>query len=98
MKRSISLFSRCKVITSVIFSICVSVLTWLVLSENSPFDNYFLYHVGGRNLVGRLVFLPYVVVMLIHPAVGADQITYGLIFAQWLVVGFVLSILACKLR
>jgi hypothetical protein len=84
--------SRCRAIMSVIFALLATFATWLVLSENSPFDNYFLYHVSGRNFVGRLVFLPYVLLLVFRPPFWADQISYLFIFAQWLLGGFILSL------
>ena len=88
--------SRCRATVSLTFALLASFATWLVLSENSPFDNYFLYHVNGRNFVGRLVFVPYILTLLLRPPFWADQISYAFIFAQWLVVGFVVSIFGCK--
>ena len=90
------IISRCTITVSLTFSVLASFATWLVLSENSPFDNYFLYHVNGRNFVGRLVFVPYILTLLLRPPFWADQISYAFIFAQWLVVGFVVSIFVCK--
>ena len=90
------IISRCTVTVILILSVLASFATWLVLSENSPFDNYFLYHVNGRNFVGRLVFVPYILTLLLRSPFCADQISYALIFAQWLVVGFVVSIFVCK--
>lgn len=92
------IFSRCRVLISLTFALLASLVTWLILSENSPFDHYFLYHVSGRNLVGRLVFVPYVILLLIRPAFWDDQISYALIFAQWLVVGFIFSLIVCRHR
>jgi hypothetical protein len=91
-----NILSKCKAKISVIFAVVASVVTWLVLSENSPFDRFFLYHVTGRDFFGRLVFLPYVVLLLLHPTVWADLISYALIFTQWLVVGFLISLLMCR--
>jgi hypothetical protein len=90
------LISRCSAFISVTFAVLASFVTWLVLSENSPLDNYFLYHVSGRNAVGRVVFLPYILTLILRPRFWADQISYLFIFIQWLVIGFVLSLFACK--
>jgi len=90
------IISRCRATISLTFALLAFLVTWLVLSENSPFDKYFLYHVDGRNLVGRLVFLPYILTLLLGPAFWSDQISYAFIFAQWLVVGFVVSIFVCR--
>lgn len=98
MREAVSIFFKCRAKVSLAFAVVASLATWLVLSENSPFDNYFLYHVTGRNLVGRLVFLPYVVLLLVRPSFWADQITYALIFTQWLVVGFFIALFACRKR
>ena len=62
----------------------------------SLLENYSLYHVTGRNLVGRLVFVPYILTLLLGPRCWADQISYAFIFAQWFVVGFVVSLFVCK--
>ena len=90
------MISRYRAIVSLTFAVLASFATWLVLSEESPFDNYFLYHVNGRNLVGRLVFVPYILTLLLGPRFWADQISYAFIFAQWLVVGFAVSIFVFK--
>ena|ERR1043166_2609198 len=92
------IIKRCPVVISFIFALCATLITWLVLSENSPLDNYFLYHTTVRNLVGRLVFLPYAAVLLIRPSFWADQISYALIFLQWLLVGFLISVIVCRRR
>ena len=52
--------SRCRATISLTFALLASLVTWLVFSENSPLDNYFLYRVTGRNVVAGLVFLPYI--------------------------------------
>ena len=88
--------SRCRTTISLTFTLLASLVTWLVLSENSALDNYFLYHVTGRNVVARLAFVPYILTLILGPAFWADQISYAFIFAQWLVVGFVVSIFVCR--
>jgi hypothetical protein len=90
------ILSRCRVKISLTFAVMAFGITWLVLSDNSPFERFFLYHVTGRNIVGELVFVPYLALLLLRPTFWADQISYALVFTQWLIVGFIISLPICR--
>lgn len=76
----------------------MSALTWLVLGDSSPLAEYFLEHVTVPNLVRSMLTVPYLLLMVLRPNRDADFIGYILIFVQWLIVGFVLSLLVCRRR
>lgn len=88
--------SRNRLRFSLIFALVATLLTWLVLGEASPFEGYFLYHVTIRNLLAQLLTVPYLVLIILRPRFWVDQIFYSLIFLQWLLVGFLLSVFACR--
>jgi hypothetical protein len=75
-----------------IFALVATLVTWLMLGENSPLEGYFLFHVAIANLVLKLLVVPYSVVMVLRPLIWADAISYALIFLQWLIVGFLFSL------
>jgi len=81
---------------SLSFALLLSLVTWLILGENSPFKGYFLQHVLIPNLWGQLLIVPYLILIIVRPRFWVDQISYALIFLQWLLFGFVLSLLVCR--
>ena len=78
---------------SLTFALVATLVTWLALGENSPLGGYFLYHVAVPNLFRKILTLPYLILILLRPGLWADEIGYLLVFLQWLVGGFVLSLL-----
>ncbi|MCA1630048.1 MAG: hypothetical protein LC785_08770 [Acidobacteria bacterium] len=78
-------------------AIAACFFTWLVLDESSPLSEYFLYHVTLPNLLMKLHSIPYIILLLIRPETetAANAISWGLIFFQWLLVGYLLSFLIC---
>ena len=71
--------------------VCFSV--WLVLGDNSPFQEYFLNHVGLPNLIRRLLVLPYLALVVVRPStpLGDDILILTIEFLQWLLVGYFIS-------
>ena len=70
-------------------------LTWLLLDETSPLEEYFLWHVGVPNFWRALNAAPFIIGSVIsgshagpHPAVFIT-----LLCLQWFIVGFVISLL-----
>lgn len=87
---------RCRAGVSLVFALAASLLTWLVLGDWSPLEQYFLQHVTIPNILRAILTVPYLVLMVLRPAAFADTIGYALIFVQWLLVGFILSLLICR--
>ncbi len=83
---------RSRIEFALVVAIVLTFLTWLVLGDTSPLRDYFLFHVAIANLVLKLLVVPYSVVMVLRPLIWADAITYALIFLQWLIVGFLFSL------
>jgi hypothetical protein len=88
--------SNCKLRITLGFALLATLATWLVLGEASPFEGYFLYHVTLPNVLTQLLTIPYLVLMVLRPTFWVDQITYTLVFLQWLLVGLSLSVFACR--
>ena len=91
-----SYISNCKLRITLGFALLATLVTWLILGEASPFEGYFLYHVTLRNLLAQLLTIPYLILMVLRPTFWVDQIAYALVFLQWLLVGFLLSVFACR--
>lgn len=88
--------SSCKTKFSIGFALCAMLTTWLVLGDNSPFKEYFLYHVTIPNLFRGVLIIPYLILMILRPTVFADAIGYILVFLQWLLVGYLFARLICR--
>jgi hypothetical protein len=75
------------------FSVMLCFLAWLVLGDNSPFQEYFLNHVGLPNLIRQLLLLPYLVLVVVRPStpLGDDILILTIESLQWLLVGYFLS-------
>lgn len=83
---------RSRIVFALVVAIVLTLLTWLVLGDSSPLRDYFLFHVAIANLVLKLLVVPYSVIMVLRPLIWADAISYALIFLQWLIVGFLISL------
>ena len=83
---------RPRIVVALVAAIVLTLLTWLVLGDGSPLRDYFLFHVAITNLVLKLLVVPYSVVMVLRPLIWADAISYALIFLQWLIIGFLISL------
>jgi hypothetical protein len=84
---------RNRVRFSLILALVATLVTWLVLGENSPLEGYFLYHVAVPNLFRKILTLPYLILIILRPRLWVDEIGYLLVFLEWLVGSFVLSLL-----
>ena len=84
---------RYRVFFAIVVGLVFTALVWLILDVNSPFGPYFLIHLTVPNVARRIHTLPYLVVAVLRPKTWVNQISYGLIFVQWAVVGFLLSML-----
>ena len=88
--------SKCRLRLSVTFTLLMLVVTWLLLGDRSPLENYFLYNVILPNFLRTLLTGPYLVMMIIGPGTLATGIAYILILIQWFIIGFILSLLICR--
>jgi hypothetical protein len=84
--------SRSRIVFALVVATVLTILTWLVLGDTSPLRDYFLFHVAIANLVLKLLVVPYSLAMVLRPLIWADAISYALIFLQWLIVGFLFSL------
>ena len=73
-------------------------LTWLILGDTSPFNDYFLWHVGIPNFWRLLNAAPFIAgAMIVGNRGGPDAAVLTILqFIQWFVVGFLLSIVLSK--
>lgn len=85
--------SKPRMIFTLLFALIATTVTWLVLSHNSPMADYFLFHVGIRNVVGRMLFVPYLILLMLNLDTpdAADLVSYVLAFLQWLLLGYVIA-------
>jgi hypothetical protein len=88
--------TKCKAGFSMAFALTATVLTWLVLGDNSPLESYFLEHVTVPNVFRAMLTIPYLIQVILRPSNFAYVIGYGFIFLQWLLVGYLLSLLVCR--
>jgi hypothetical protein len=85
--------SKYRLLFTLGFATVLSSLIWLVLGDSSPLAEYFLYHVSLPNLLRHLLVVPYLVLMTAKPNTQTGDATLLIIleFAQWCVVGYLLS-------
>ena len=87
----------------IIFSCVITglalIITWLVLAESSPFQEYFIWHVTIPNLWGLTILVPYIFGAIIagNPHAPPEVIVYIGLILQWFLIGFLLSIPISKL-
>ena len=67
-------------------------VTWLVMSEASPMNDYFLHNPSMRNFVGMLNF-PVFIVATLFRLPDSINVAIFLTFLQWFVLGFLASII-----
>jgi hypothetical protein len=89
---------KCRTVVNLSFALGATMLTWLVLSLESPMADYFLDHVAIKNIVGQLLIIPYLIVLALRlDTLEQDNFaSYSLAFLQWLVVGILVSLLLCR--
>ena len=66
-------------------------VTWLVMSQASPINDYFLQNPSLRNFVGMLNF-PVFIVAALFRVPDSVNVAIVLTFLQWFVLGFLGSI------
>ena len=76
------------------------VLNWLITSDNSPFNSYFLWHSDLPNWWAALHILPVIVTAVVagNPHSGSETLFVVLLALQWLIIGLMLSQLLVALR
>ena len=87
-----------------IFSIGIVVgafiLNWLIMGETSPWNEYFLWHVGIPNIWRTLNVVPGIISAIaagnIHG--GNEAVFYIAFIIQWFVVGWTLSFVILAFR
>ena len=87
-------------VIAVLVLLLAFIIDWLVIGESSPLANYFLWHVGPKNLWGGFNFLPYAVALV---ASSNSRWLFPLVFyfafcIQWLLVGLILSFVLLLFR
>lgn len=85
--------SKSRVTIALTFAIVATTMVWLVLGESSPFYDYFLFNVTVPNIVGRLITIPYIIMMILRPRTGGDALAYIFVFLQWFLVGYIIAAL-----
>lgn len=78
---------------SALFVLAFGVISWLVMSESSPFREYFLWHVELPNLLRWFHLGPAIIGIMLSGNVHQPS-TLGFFTAavlQWFMVGFLLS-------
>lgn len=68
-------------------------VSWLLLDESSPLDQYFLWHVEVPNFWRLLNAVPFIAGSMISGShAGPDfPVFIALLLIQWFIVGFVIS-------
>ena len=88
---------KCHVRTATLIGLVGLVTTWLFMAESSPLWTYFLDHVQIPNLWARINTIPYLIVVVFRPSMLAEALFYFLAFLQWLIIGFLISFVVCRL-
>ncbi len=85
--------SKRRISFSLGFSVLGCFLVWLVLGDHSPFQEYFLNHVGLPNLIRQSLVLPYLVLVVLRPSTPMedDILILTIELLQWLLVGYFIS-------
>ena len=98
MSLSVNSISKCRVRISLAVALFACLISWLIVGETSPLADYFLWHVEIPNLWSALHVVPYLIIMIFRPAPFDEAITFILVFLQWLLIGYVLARLICRIR
>jgi len=89
-----------RIIFSIASGIGAAILNWVLLGENSPLHDYFIWHGAIPNLWGMLNIVPAMISALIarNPHSGSELI-YGFgVFVQWFLIVYLLCTLILKAR
>jgi hypothetical protein len=79
--------------------LCALLVTWLILSDSSPFHDYFLRHGDLPNTWAMTTIIPYIFGAMItrNPHSPSMVIFAFALIIQWSLFGFLLSIPMSKL-
>jgi len=88
---------KCHVRIAVLIGLAGLVMTWLFMSESSPLWSYFLNHVQIPNFWARVLTIPYLIVVVFRPSMLAEPMFYFLAFVQWTIIGFLISLVGCRM-
>jgi hypothetical protein len=74
-------------------------VTWLIMGDNSPFHNYFIWHVDLPNTWAMTTVIPFIVSAIIsgNPHSPSTLIFIFALIIQWSLLGFFFSIPISKL-
>ncbi len=67
-------------------------VSWIIVSENSPLAEYFLWNPSVRNQWGILNFPIYLIIIFLNPTSYLEPIvTFLLMLIQWTIIGYFLK-------
>jgi hypothetical protein len=78
-------------VVTIVLAVVLTVTTWLILGDNSPFQNYFLQHVTMPNLFRVLLTVPCLLVVILRPSSFVDALSYIFILLQWLIAAYIVA-------
>jgi hypothetical protein len=89
-----------QLVFSLVVAAAALLATWLILGTGSPFASYFARHGDLPNVWGLTAALPFVVSAVIsHNAHSPSMVMFLIaLTVQWLLIGYLLSIPAARLR
>ena len=90
---------RFRLVFSILVVLSALLVTWLIMADNSPLHNYFLWHVALRNIWAITTLIPFILSALIagNPHSPPTAIIIIALIIQWFLIGFLLSIPVSKL-
>ena len=85
---------KTRVIVGIAFALAALIITWLLTEETSPLYNYFLFHVGLKNIWAFLNFIPFMAVLILTrgnflPELLVSELAISL---QWFLIGYLASV------
>ena len=78
------------VISGIIIGLLAVLITWVVSADSSPLHHFFLYHGEIPNVWAQLNF-PVLMVMIMSGG-RSMELSDGLIFMQWFIIGLAISV------
>jgi hypothetical protein len=88
---------KCHVRIALVFGLLGLATTWLLWLKAPPLWSYFLDRVQIPNLWARIHTIPHLVVVVFRPSMLGDAMFYFLAFLQWMIIGFLISFVVCRL-
>lgn len=82
-----------RLVGSVLVALGAILLTWLILGESSPFEEYFSFHTTLPNLWRTLNALPFIAGAVLSGNHGGGPFLLFTVlqFIQWFIIAFVVS-------